>query len=391
MKIKPVIWKHQKQKNDKRGLKDGTFPVKIRATTTEGGKTKVRYFPLQFYIKPEEWDSKTCRVKPMRPNSTEINLKISEKMVEIERNFINHEEAEPGNRSDFYHWLDLRINGLQKRINPKTGEGENYHGNFVSLKNTLQIYSKTLSIRTVTTEWLKNYEAHLRFKGRKQTTIYELMNKIHSVIILAIDGGAIPATKDPFLKFGVPKGESEKVALTEEQIDLLATFKGSKALEKAVKFYLVSYYEGGMRGGDVCRLKWDMINDGGLSYKMHKTKINLKIPVTKQALAVLNSIEKTSEYIFDFGIDWKNQDWAIRVVLSRVRRNLKCACKLMGLPEITPHTTRNSLGDKAAQMGVSTKDLQGVYGHKSETTTQIYQKRYYKGRTDETFKKLYGE
>lgn len=391
MKIKPVIWNHQKQKNDKRGLKDGTFPVKIRATTTEGGRTKVRYFPLQFYIKPEEWDAKSCRVKPSRSNSSEINLKISEKMVEIERNFIHHEEAEPGNRTDFYYWLDLRISGLQKRINPKTGEGENYYGNFISLKNTLKTYSNSLTVRSVTVEWLKNYEAHLRFKGRKQTTIYELMNKIHSVILLAIQGGAIPMTKDPFLRFGVPKGESEKISLTEDQIDILAKFKGSKPLEKAVKFYLVSYYEGGMRGGDVCRLKWSMINDGGLSYKMHKTKINFQIPVTKQALEVLNSIDRTSEYIFDFEIDWKNQDWAIRVVLSAVRRNLKRACRLMGLPEITPHTTRNSLGSKAHKEGVSTKDMQGVFGHKSETTTQIYQKRFDMGRTVETFKRLYGE
>jgi integrase len=103
--------------------------------------------------------------------------------------------------------------------------------------------------------------------------------------------------------------------------------------DPAVRLGVALHYFTAQRIGDVCKMRWDDIQDGSVRVKVQKTGIDLMIPFHQRLAAILEGIERDGETIMSkAGKPWKPellrrhfQRWAAerdqKVVAHGLRKN----------------------------------------------------------------------
>lgn len=371
MKVAPVLWTYHKRK-------DGKFPVKIRVTSTENKKTDVSYVGLGFSIERNQWTG--TRVKN-HTDAKALNDKIITTCAELEKNYIADGSAVTGDKTDFYYWFDLY------RSQIKSTCGRSHQRKIDAAYNRLRSYAPTLMVKQLTRAFIESYEASLLKEGLHRNYVSDHLNRIRGVFKKAFDSGVI--STNPF--YALKTIKTIKNRLTPEQLTTLAKFPGLNKVESLPRdMYVFSYYCGGIRFGDMCRLKESNIRDGRLQYTMNKgirnsepSRINIPLhPVAK-------AIFKKYKHRFPVGVDWARPEDSINNRNSIMNGTLRRVCRMAGIPEVTFHTARHSVADLAVQKKLSPHQMKGVLGHKKLSTTEIYLKEFYSEQTDEAMDKLF--
>lgn len=390
MKAKAILWTYDKQK-------DNSYPVKIRITSTAGGRTKQSYIPIEFSVMKSQWDLKTGRVKS-HPNAPAMNLKIVDKLNIIERNHLtgNNRNNITKDQKSFYWWFDERIKYSEKKFGI-------YHCK--KLKNVLaklKSYAPILSVEELNYKFLQDYELFLLTKGRINKTekkslhvnyVSDQLARIRTIVNELVKEGIIPYEKNPFLKFKISKKRTERNRLTVSQIKDLQNLiipEGHDSVRLARDMFIFSFNTGGIRWGDLCRLKTQHIKNGRLIFVSHKTENERNIKLNDLALKIISRY-KGGEFIFptnfysakdDNNIERHKEDNSLDKRGSFFRFKLKLACKWAKIPEITYHNARHSIADAAINAGVDMRDLQGILGHSQIKTTEGYAKSLYSDKND---------
>lgn len=395
MRLRPILWIYDPQK-------DGKFPVKICITRTSNGKTTRNHFKMDFSVKESEWDEKAGRVKTKHPNAVEMNLKISEALHNIEKNDLTGSTgiaALTSDQTSFYWWFQERINLAKEKHSAYHWKKQN-----TSLMK-LKEFAPNLLIHQVNHRFLSSYEVYLLKKGHHKNYVADLLVRIRCVTNDMLIAKAIH--DNPFQNFKITEVRSERKRLDFVEFAEMKSLaipqsthgRDHDSVRLAMSMFIFSFYTGGIRFGDMCRLKWSMIKDGRLRFIMHKTSQERNIKLNKFALNILNAYQESADgYIFPTKFDpakdnsqpeRHKEDISINVRNSFYNKKLKLACKWARIPQITFHTARHLLGDAAINAGVDMRSLQQIFGHKTITTTEAYAKSLYSNMSDDALDKAH--
>ncbi len=164
--------------------------------------------------------------------------------------------------------------------------------------------------------------------------------------------------------------------------------------------FLFSFYNAGIRFGDLARLRWSHVIDGRLKYKMSKTGTGKNIMLLAPAKEILEKFKSDNKAKDSFIFPLLNATYlnAKESVIKRkissmnviVNKNLKKIAKLTGIEEnIAFHIARHSFADYARSMNMNLYDISKALGHSDIVITQRYLKSFDETSLDESMKKLF--
>ena len=263
-----------------------------------------------------------------------------------------------------------------------------------------------LELTELTPAFLEDFEIFLRNNiGNAQNTIVKDMERLKMIMDDAFQNEVID--KNPFDVYRKPpRQQSKKEALSIEQIlDIkkLDLEEGTRVFHSK-NYFLFSFYNAGIRFGDLCRLKWDNIQDGRLRYLMSKSINNTNpkwknIRLNDQSLEILGYYIKhhnESDYIFPLLED--GVDYSIPEVYDReksrlnslVNLDLRKIAELANIEtHISFHISRHSFARHAANMGMNMYAISNALAHSNLKTTQTYLKSFDEDLLDREMEQLF--
>lgn len=416
----------------KRATRKGTFPVYIRITKDRKHKKVKSSIELN---RLSDWNPKAKDNKHIRPS--EPNHKAWNDVLEKEIN--DAREVYREDKSASIHTIQKSIKSKEisasfyqyakdKVEEDKSKEALGTYRQYASLINKLEAFMAShklsdITFKEVTLSFLNKFEAYLgesdsmRYEGRKlhKNTIAGNLKRLRKLIRQALKEGLIPIQDNPFINFSIKEVRTKKDKLTEEEMGAIISLdipEGSMMWHTRNAF-LFSFYNAGMRAGDVLQLRWKNVEGGRLNYQMgknHKVRDN---QLVDDALVILNYYRtedsKESDYVFPF-LDAKSK-WAkesykgvetmddelktslFNQISSRnviLNRNLKKIAGLVGIEkEISFHTSRHTFANMAMKEGLSASKIQGLLAHSSVKTTENYMGNFSNKETDEALAQVF--
>ena len=367
--FKPVI-----HKTDAR--QDGTVNIKIRL----GHHRKVSYLPTKYYVKPEEFDSSTGKVKAKYMTEQEaevINLRLTGQIGQYARKLDHLGEKISGmdikslvrilrdknEKYDIYSLLDERI-ALHKKVG-----NTNYASLFERTKGILQEYygSSYLTFDRIDAEWLKRLEVKMRVDKFKSNSIGIHMRNIRTIYNQAISFGLVDLNMYPFRRYHIPKEKTRKRSNTAEEMRKMRYAKITNPLTAwARDMFMLSFYLIGINMKDMMFL--DGIEDGRIFYIRSKGKKEYSILVQPEAMEIINKYPG-KKYLLNTMDNYSDY----RTATKRINKKLKDVageCKIN--KKITTYWARHSWATIANRIGVSMDTIRYALGHAGGTVTDIY-------------------
>lgn len=386
--------------------KDGRCRFYIQLTLNR----KVKRVPLNLFIQPEYYNSKTKRIRDVKDVSDvkEKNLFLQEKENEFEQIILDLERK--GQAISFSNILNLYESSLvndsfiafaRKRIEEersvvKASSTESLETGLLQLEK----YQPKVTIYEIDEDWLEKYRNHMITKlNFKQNTVYNYMAMVRKFLTYAHKKGIIKT--NPFNNFSISKEEVPKDFLTLDELEKLHKFYQREELLKMTKsapggrtfligakhqetlqHILISCYSG-LRHSDITNLRYKHIQNDMIimpmgKSRLHKQKI-LRIPITDKLRSVLDlSEDKQPDDFVYAGYVRSRSD--INPIVRKIME--KAGIKKY----MTFHCTRHTFAVCALTLGMSIETVSDIMGHSDLKTTQIYAKVIDDKRIDEMSK-----
>ncbi|MCE7071976.1 site-specific integrase [Dyadobacter sp. CY327] len=255
----------------------------------------------------------------------------------------------------------------------------------------------------VTTDFLKSYEKYMLEKGgthrhRKtakpvsMTTIAYYTNCFSEVLRRAVDQGVITQQEFPIGGKGykIPKGRKPKKALASDVIIKLMTYESKKSNRMFGRdMWLFSYLCNGVNFADICRMKWESVNEDKdrIIFIRNKTKdtkdekgTKVLIRVLPEAKAILERwsvpSDDKNDYVFGFltnQMSEREKLYTIIKTINRVNTNMAAIAKDLNIKDdLTTYAARHSFATTLARAEVPLSFISQSLGHSSLATTQGY-------------------
>lgn len=175
-------------------------------------------------------------------------------------------------------------------------------------------------------------------------------------------------------KFRVRGEDSQKVYLTEDELDRLASVRTRNDKEKVVLYTFLICARTGMRISDSRLITSANVHDGLLTYVSKKTSIEATIPVSEKIREYISKLE-----LLDTTIALQNYEKAIRRLCERAKIDdvmtiFRGGMAMTGPKHsfVTSHTARVTFCTILAQKGVPIIDIMTLAGHTSPNMTARY-------------------
>lgn len=416
----------------RRASKKGTFPVFIRITKDREHrriKTSIELNRLSDW-NPKAKDNK--HIRPSEPHHEAWNDVLDREINDarevyredksasistIQKSIQNKEVSE-----SFFQYAKGKVE------EDKSKEALGTYRQYASLINKLEAFMASekmddITFNDVTLSFLNKFESYLgksdsqRYDGRKlhKNTIAGNLKRLRKLIRLALKEGLIPLQNNPFINFSIKEVRTKKDKLTEAEVEAIMALdlpEGS-VIWHTRNAFLFSFYNAGMRAGDVLQLRWKNVEGGRLNYQMgknHKVRDNQLVVGAVEILGYYKAEGvKESDYVFPFlntsatwaresykGIDTMDDDLKkalFNQVASRnviLNRNLKKIAELAGVDKnISFHTARHTFANMAMKEGLSASKIQGLLAHSSVKTTENYMGNFSSKETDDALAQVF--
>ncbi len=276
---------------------------------------------------------------------------------------------------------------FRKRISDLFSEDRVKYGESLeSTLNSLESYNgRDIQFNSITVEYLKKYEKHLLDSGKSITTVGIYMRNVRTVI----NGDGEPyinAGKYPFgkNKYIIPKGEGRELALKLGEIHLIHNYRCTGTRELYRNMWLFSFYANGINITDLCRLRYEDIRDGEITFIRKKTKgtrrkvMRIYIPMVRPIKEIIRKHGNKSKdgYIFPFlnGLKTEKQIvYKVGDVTSLINQTIQEIAKELKLKDgITTYATRHSYVTILENMNVPRSFIKNSLGHANESVTDNY-------------------
>lgn len=331
------------QRPDKKGL----YPVRIRQTV----KRKVSYHSTGIMILEDQFES---GIIVKHPNKVSLNAVIRNKIVEIEKNFIEGKVLKIN--SGFSPAFDAFCKAKIKQQKSRDSHGTWKHKN--SYLKKVNTFRPSLRFNEITPSFMLDFENYCRGLGNKPTTVWSSIKFITTMINAAIDDKVITDNPKQGYKTEAYKNP-ERQFLTEEEIERIEKFASTSKNETLVKvanWFLFGCYSG-LRYADVKNFSKKKVMNGRLILRTGKSLADVSIKLHPKLKAI---IEKISPRVFT------NQ---------KLNEYLKIVAEKCDIEKnITFHTSRHTNAVYFLNHGGSMETLSKILGHSKIATTSIYGK-----------------
>lgn len=397
--------------------KDGTIPIYIRLT--ENRKSKYRSTGIS--VKPIEWNSKDQVVRKNHHRHKHFNVDLKKQIREIEE---IHDELYKKDRLS----MNAILSELSDEVNPRSiieraKEYKSYlkveeryweQRHFTVIINNLTAFidlkDKNDQIDALDNNWIEDFQNYLQNEvqvnsdgerfGNSSNTVRKKIQRVKGFTDWLLKNNDIES--DPFTNLQRVKAEktNNKAKLTHEQIQAIEELdleEGSQ-LWHVRNYFLYSFYNAGIRFGDICTLTWNNIVDGVLQYAMHKTGGQKRIKQLKPMLDILEHYktgnESKNDYIFPI-LDKKYIDpmelrGRIGSHNAQVNTILKILAEKAGIEaNVSFHVSRHSFANFALNKGMDLYSISKALGHSNIQVTEEYLKDFDEEMLNDSMSKLF--
>ncbi|GAA5522334.1 site-specific integrase [Aliifodinibius salicampi] len=403
--INLVLFKRKKKKN-------GEIPIYLRITENR----KSRYKSTGISVLPKHWNKERQRIRGTHTRSKVLNDQLEYELLQAEKKKSKLKLTEKLSADNLKnHISDDKYNSFincAERYLEELDEEDRYweHKRFKVLLGQLKDFmgNKSRAITKVDAELIEKFQNYLLTEpknkegkkvGNSPNTVRRKLRTLKGMFNSLLKAKKIK--HDPFLMVNKVKEEPvEKTKLSLAQIKAIEKLDLEKEsqLWHSRNYFMFSFYNAGIRFGDMCTLKWKNLVDGRLVYKMRKTGSQKSIKQYDQMDKILSYYRsddsKQNDYIFPI-LDKKISNSAAlqRSISSKnviVNRDLK---KIAGLAEIEAnisfHVSRHSFSQYALEQGLGLYEISKALGHSKLKTTERYLKSFDEELLDEGMDKLF--
>lgn len=392
---------------------DGTIPIYLRITIDR----KSRYKSAGIDVKPDQfYQPKKSRHKEVRKtcdNYRAINIQLSRMYNKVEQRRL--ELIKRDEKPTFENILELfedkktgNLISYAKEYRKKLKEDDRYwsHRKMGVVINNLERYlgDRNVNLSDVDADFLSDFQRFLLTEGGPEkkdgsregnspNTVRRKLQRIKGMFNQAKQSKKIK--HDPFDFFEKVKPEEvEKVKLSPKQIDDIKALdlkKGSK-LWHTRNYFMYSFYNAGIRFGDLCCLTWSNLIDGRLKYRMNKTNSLKSIKQQQPMIEILNYYKSDdtnpSDYIFPLlESKYEDGDTLRREISSKnviVNRNLKKLASKAGINvNVSFHIARHSFANYALKKELDLYSISKALGHADLKITEQYLKSFDEEKLDD--------
>lgn len=263
---------------------------------------------------------------------------------------------------------------------------------------TLPASGLTLQVLTAYRDWLADPAGG----GHAANYVHKQVTTVRALLRRAIREG-VPGASEALEAAELVKVKREKPDRARLPIEEVRAYYAAELSGRAADvrdWWCFSFFGGGIRFGDVCRLRWTDVQrapseDGRgapLSYKMRAQKTGAKtaLPLSPEAAAILTRWEartldvpeeRRSPFVFGLLDEADEADPArLRKAIGRkgaiARKYLRQRSEAEGWTEryglIGFHSSRHSLADHMRKSGADIYSVSRVLGHTKISTTEQY-------------------
>lgn len=370
---------------DTRPRQDGSLKVYLRVF-----KDVNRRRGLGFTVLPKYWDSKRGRVKISHPLQAIYNRAITDMLVKAQR--IAAER--PGISADaLLELVSFEGKGTASLADAIAAVIDTHtqrwaEGTREALRTTLRDVRQHLPhVRLGAFDRVHAQQFHRDLLARdlQPNTVRTRLKSLRRLYRTACEDAGIEARLIfsgliPQEQKGTPK------FLMAAEVDKLRTLDAPKGLRLSRDAWLLSMFLGGMRFGDLCRLRSENIVMEAVQYTMGKTGIAKRIPLISHAKEIVDRyagservLPLVSEPTFSL----------VRSANAQTNANLKLLAAMAGInPGLCTHWARHSFAYWAEANKIGLRELQMIFGHRTFKTTEAYMVDFDQKRVAEVFSKL---
>ena len=287
--------------------------------------------------------------------------------------------------SDFHSFFEAFIEQCDSRLSPRRG------GQTIDYKTKreyartyyyIQEYEKKrkirLEFRNIDKMFFNDFVAFLQDLGLSTNTIWHKTVSIKAVMKAANEQELTDNTK--YTSFKNVSEESQAIALSEKELDLLAQFdfSNSPRLERTRDLFLIGCWTG-LRFSDFTRIKQENIKDNFLTIQQQKTNEFVTIPLHPVFLSIWNkyngvlpaniSNQKFNDNLKDVCKEAGLND---RVIKSITKGGKKISTVYEKWELVSSHTARRSFATNLYRSGFPSISIMQITGHKTESSFLKY-------------------
>lgn len=390
--------------------KDGTIPIYIRITKDQ----KSRYKSTGISVHPKYWNADKQVIRKSHRRNTHLNRKLRETIRDIQKNrdelekqdnlTLNTLKESVSGETDLQS-IHYYIKEYQKHLKKEDRYWERRHFKVVkgNIERFIEEKDQTTALSQVDAQWIEHFQEFLlteggpknkngKRDGNSPNTVRKKLQRLKGMFNWLIKIKILK--RDPFnivekVKANKVNSKSKLAYEQIETIENLALENGSK-LWHVRNYFLYSFYNAGIRFGDLCTLTWDHIIDGRLVYAMHKTGKQKSIKQLQSMQCILDlykPVKTADNYIFPI-LDKKYED--SRELRKRIgthntminKRLKKIAQKADIETNISFHVSRHSFAHYALKKGMDMYSISKALGHSSLTVTEQYLKSFDEEKLD---------
>lgn len=348
---------------------------------------KLARVPLGFYLEPDAFDERRQCMKAWHPNKknydTEFQMAIA-KANNIASKFridgkwltpreFREEYTNPTTSIDLIKFMKDEIDLKRPKL------AHNTYKQHKTALNKLKGFKKVIPFGMITIDLMQQFQNHLikgeligkenKRKVLAAPTINKLLKIIKQYLLEARIKGYV--FKDPFVAIKIKTFKSNRLALSELELDRLEKYYDSADClpkhRKLLQYFLFSCYTG-LRISDVTVITWNQLHDNLLIFTPVKTKYNqqeVTVPLSAKSRKYLSPFPLTKE--------WKGKQTIFETFADPVsNRYLKEIADLHDIrKKVTYHTSRHTFGSLFADGG-DIVAMQKIMGHGDIKTSMGY-------------------
>lgn len=367
-----------------------TYPVKLTIYYT-GQKER---FKTNFEFSLGDWDKLNgdkLRDDKLKQQKRKINalIKDAEEMIEkiIPFSFEEFRQQffyKPAKEKtkDLFELFDeyILLLDTQDRIGSATA--------YKTAKNALMKFNPRLTLKSLTTEVLEQFEQYLKAKGNSSSTVGIYMRHLRAIVNIAIKKELLLPNKYPFKNYIIPASRNIKKALSREDLKKILDFTtNDPRQEMACDYWILSFLCNGMNMADICRLKQHNFT-GDMIYfyrvkTLHTKKHNLrpiKVYLNPRAKTIIEKykVEPVLKDAFLFAI--LEEGLSAKTIKSRISAFIKEINKQMKVigysleikVPVRTYECRHSFSTLLKRKGVDSMYIKEALGHSSLAVTENY-------------------
>lgn len=331
---------------------------------------------------------------------------------------IMHAGGRIGNGNSF----GLAAKSLLRFINSLSREERKVYGILTDSRKITELYS--LRFESVTSEFLEHYEQWAKVYGKlhrdrnnnpigeptgaSPTTVGIYLRHLRVIFNDAISDKIISRESYPFGKnqYVIPSGRNIKKALPKNVIEQLKKYQPANDLEqRALDFWLFSYFCNGMNFADIARLQWSNFDEKSMTLKfirnktIHTKKSDLtpiQVKLRTETLVIIKNYgthpRKQESYIFGFlnpAMTAKESHSAVKQFVKNTNKYMKRIAEKLGIEaSLNSYTARHSFATILLRSNAPLKFISESLGHANIATTESYLASFEPEQEEEFLKAL---